>query len=132
MQKYSRKILRIKRDAFAASLIFFILNSALLTGNSRLLLFSLGYLLGEFLLEAFNAAGGIDKLLLAGEEWMAIRAYFYANRFARGCRARFKLVATTTAVDRDGMVIRMDSFFHVFLLLRLTDVAVPRLMLIVS
>jgi hypothetical protein len=108
----------------------FLIRNSKLSGYSRLLFLPLGDLLCEFLLEAFYAACRIDKLLLAGEEWMAIRANFNANRFARGCRARFKLVATTAAVDRDRMVIRMDSFFHVLLLWGLTDVAVPRLMII--
>ncbi len=74
-----------------------------------MLLFSLGNLLCEFLLEAFYAACRIDELLLAGEERVAIRAYFDAKRFARDRRARFKLVSTARAVNGDRVVIRMDS-----------------------
>ena len=83
-------------------------------GSGSRFLFPLGDLLRELLLEALDAAGGIDQLLLAGEERMAVRADFYAQRLASEGRARFKLVSTARAMDADRVVIRMDSFFHVF------------------
>ena len=81
-------------------------------GSGCLLLLPLGELLAKLFLEALDAACRIDKLLLAGKERMAIRADFNAKRIARRGRAGFKLVSAAGTVDRHGMVIRMDSFFH--------------------
>ena len=77
-------------------------------------LFPFRDLLRELLLEALDAAGGIDQLLLASEEGMAIRADFYAQRLAGEGRARFKFVSTARTMHADRVVIRMDSFFHIF------------------
>jgi hypothetical protein len=41
-----------------------------------------GSCLGVFFLEALDAAGGIDQLLLAGEERMAARADFHLDQIA--------------------------------------------------
>jgi len=89
-------------------------------------LFPFRDLLRELLLEALDAAGGIDQLLLASEEGMAIRADFDAKRLARKRRARFKFISTARAMYADGVVIRMDSFFHIFSYVVLTDLAVHR------
>jgi hypothetical protein len=80
-----------------------------------LLLFSLGDLLGELLLEALYAAGGIDQLLFAGEEWMAIRADFDAKRLTMGGRTGLELVRAARTVDRYSVITWMDALFHSFL-----------------
>jgi len=63
------------------------------------------------LLEPFHTTRRIDQLLLAGEEWMAVRANFHAYHGAFNRRARVKRVAAG-AVHLHGVIIGMNSFFH--------------------
>lgn len=83
-----------------------------------LLLFALGNLLRKLLLEALDAAGGIDQLLLAGEERMAIRADFQSERVRLGGRTGFEFIAAACTVDRYGVVFRVNIFLHNFLFWR--------------
>src|ERR1700722_65505 len=67
--------------------------------------------LGVFFLEAFDAAGGIDQLLLTGKERMAVGADFYLDQIAAVSRASLESMATR-AMNGDGVIIGMNSFFH--------------------
>ena len=67
--------------------------------------------IGVLLLEALDAARGIDQLLLAGKERVAIGADFDADHFAFERGAGLKRIAAG-AMHLHGMVIGMDSFFH--------------------
>src|SRR4029077_20658014 len=58
-----------------------------------------GVLLGEEL----DAASGVNQLLFAGEEGMAVRADFHAQHLALNGRASLKRV-TAGAVHRNGMI----------------------------
>lgn len=62
-----------------------------------------------FLQELLNSAFGIDKFLLAGEEWVTARTDFDMDRFFG--RSRVDNVAAG-ASDRGVSVFRMDSGFH--------------------
>lgn len=75
----------------------------------RLSLF--GLLLAVTLVEAINASGGVNQLLLAREEWVAIRADFDVQ-VVLARRARGKAVAAG-AQDFDFVVFRVNSLFHV-------------------
>ena len=66
---------------------------------------------GVFLLEAFDASGGVHKFLLAGEEGMAIRADFNAQHVAFDGRARLKGV-TAGAMDSNWMIVGVNTGFH--------------------
>src|SRR5271170_832596 len=66
---------------------------------------------GIFLLESLDAAGRINQLLLAREEWVALRADFDADQLALCCRASLKRTAAG-AMHRDGVIIGVNSFFH--------------------
>src|SRR5215212_9426137 len=68
-----------------------------------------GFLLGEALLETIDAAGRINKLLLAGEERMALRTELDAELLAGGA-GRPRLAAR--AVDVDLLILRMNLWFH--------------------
>jgi hypothetical protein len=68
-----------------------------------------GSRLGVALLETFDATGGINVLLCAGEERMAFRADADAHVFVRG--ARFEN-GTARAVDDGVFVFWMNLFFH--------------------
>ena len=70
-----------------------------------------GGFVGVLLLEALDAAGCIDQFLLAGEERVALRADFDPDQFAFAGGAGLKR-ASAGAVDRDGMIIGVNSFFH--------------------
>ena len=70
-----------------------------------------GGFVGVFLLEAFDAAGCVNQLLLAGEERVALRADFNSDQLAFGGGAGLKR-ASAGAVDRHGMIIGVNSFFH--------------------
>src|ERR1700751_1634460 len=70
-----------------------------------------GGFIGVLLLEAFDAAGRVNQLLLAGKERVALRADFDADQLAFAGRAGLKS-ASAGAVDRDGMIIGVNSFFH--------------------
>src|SRR5262249_61379165 len=67
--------------------------------------------------EALDASGGVDQLLLAGEERVALGADLEAQLLARG--ARDELLAARAA-HRHFLVLGMDSLFH--LVLPLTSV----------
>ena len=63
----------------------------------------------ETLLEAVNASAGIDQLLLAGEEGVALGANFNLELALHGTRLK-RLTAYATD---DGLAIfGMDLFFH--------------------
>src|SRR5712692_4781391 len=66
-----------------------------------------GVLLGE----ALDAAGGVNELLLAGEEGMAVRADFHAQHVALDGRTSLKRVAAG-AVHRNGMIVGVNTGFH--------------------
>src|SRR5258708_7461283 len=66
-------------------------------------------LLGVLLLEAVDAAGRVDQLLLAGEEGMALRADVDAQFLLRGARGPG---LAARAVDRDLLILRMNVWFH--------------------
>ena len=74
-----------------------------------LLLSRLG--LGVLPAESLHAAGSIDQLLLAGKEWMAARADFYAD-VALMRRPGGKRVAAR-AMHTDFVIRGMNSCFHV-------------------
>jgi hypothetical protein len=63
-----------------------------------------------FLAEFFHSAGGVNNLLLACIEWMALRAHFDIQRLAVGGTG-FELVAATAGYG-DFVVIRMNVGFH--------------------
>jgi hypothetical protein len=63
----------------------------------------------KLLAEAFHAAGGVDELLLAGEERMALIADIDVNPAAGA--AGGKGVAAS-AVNGTGLITGMDFFFH--------------------
>ena len=72
---------------------------------------SFGCGVGVFLGEAFDAARGVDEFLLAGEEWMAVRADFDAQHVAFDGRARGKRVSAG-AVNRNRVIIGVNTGFH--------------------
>ena len=63
----------------------------------------------ETLVELGNASAGIDKLLLAGEERVTLRADFHANILLR--RTCLNHI-TAGAFDSSLLIIGMDSFLH--------------------
>jgi hypothetical protein len=65
--------------------------------------------LAVFLLEALHPSGGIDELLLAGEERMALRADFHLEVAKR--RAGLENISAD-AGDGGTLVVGMDAFFH--------------------
>lgn len=88
-----------------------------LRGRTAKLFFAFGglrCLRGFFVLtlEAFYTTRGVDKLLFAGEKWMAARADLHPHEIRFICRARLEAMAAG-AMDRNFMVIRMDTGFHV-------------------
>ena len=66
---------------------------------------------GVFLGEALDAAGGVNELLLASEEGMAIRADFDIQLVAFDRRTSREIVAAG-AVHRNGMIVGVDTGFH--------------------
>ena len=70
-----------------------------------------GSFVGVFLLEALDAARGVDHFLLAGKKGMATGADFDSDQVALLGGAGFKC-APAGAVDGYGVIIGMDSFFH--------------------
>jgi hypothetical protein len=83
----------------------------LLLGGFDFCGFDLGGGVGVFLGEAFDAAGGVNQLLLAGEEGVAIRADFHAQHLALDGRAGLERMATG-AVHRDGVIVGVNTGFH--------------------
>jgi hypothetical protein len=62
-----------------------------------------------FLAEAFDATGGVDQLLLAGEKWVAFGANFDADVLF----GRSDLQHVTTGTLNGGlMILRMNVSFH--------------------
>ena len=66
-----------------------------------------GVLLGETL----DAAGGVNQLLLAGEEGMATRADFDIQLVALDGRTSGEIVAAG-AVHRYGVIVGVNTGFH--------------------
>src|SRR5262245_2880404 len=66
-----------------------------------------GVLLGE----ALDAAGGVHKLLLAGEEGMAVGADFDVQPVALDGGTRLKIVPAST-VNGYGMIVGMNTGLH--------------------
>ena len=66
--------------------------------------------IAEFLTEAFDAAGGVDDLLLAGIERMAFGADFDVQRLSAG-RTGLEIVAAA-ARDSNFNIIRVYFCFH--------------------
>jgi hypothetical protein len=62
-----------------------------------------------FLLEPFNAAGGIDQLLLPGEKRVAGRADFQADLFLGGTGIE---LVSAGAADGHLVVLRMNLPLH--------------------
>ena len=71
----------------------------------------LGSGVGVFLGEAFDAACGVQQLLFAGEERVAIGADFDAQHCAFDRRARGEIVSTGT-VNGNGVIVRVNTGFH--------------------
>ena len=67
----------------------------------------------DSLLELIHTSAGVYKLLLAGEEGMALGADFNLHLAALGGLGLYRFAAC--ASDDAGLVIRMDSVFHFFL-----------------
>src|SRR6266436_8989747 len=61
--------------------------------------------------EALDAAGGVNQLLLAGEEGMAIRADFDIQLVALDGRTSREIVAAG-AMHRYGVIVGMNTGFH--------------------
>ena len=63
----------------------------------------------ELLLELIHAAARIDKLLLAGEERMALRADINLDRILRGLG---RILRTARTFDYRIFVFRMHTLLH--------------------
>ena len=61
--------------------------------------------------EALDAAGGVNELLFAREEGVAVGADFDIETVALDRGASLKIV-TAGAVHRDGMIVGVNSGFH--------------------
>ena len=61
------------------------------------------------LVELVNAAAGVDQLLLAGVEGVAVGADFDGDVGLGGAGLDN---CTACAADNGGLVVRMDSFLH--------------------
>src|ERR1700730_1797685 len=66
---------------------------------------------GILLRESLNAPRGIDQLLLAGKEGMAVRADFNAQHIALYSRACWKSIAAST-MHGHLMVVGVNTGFH--------------------
>ncbi len=84
---------------------------SLLLGGFRFCGPRLGGGVGVLLGEALDAAGGVNELLLAGEEGMAIRADFDVKPVALDGRASGEIVAAG-AVHRYGVIVGVNTGFH--------------------
>jgi hypothetical protein len=67
-----------------------------------------------FPIEAFDAACGVEQLLLAREEWVAVGANFDAQHVALHCGLGLKRMSAS-AVNVNFVVIGMDAGFHCYL-----------------
>ena len=63
----------------------------------------------ESSLEAVNTSAGINELLLAGKERVALGADFYRDILLSGSGL---IYSTTSATNGCRYVLRMDSFLH--------------------
>ena len=81
-----------------------------LSCSNSLFLRRCGLVLGVFAAEALDASGGIHELLLAGEKWMAGRAYFNAD-IAFVSRPRHKCISAR-AVHANFVISGMNGCFH--------------------
>ena len=61
--------------------------------------------------EALDAASGVNELLFAGEEGVAVGADFDVETVALDGGASLKIVAAG-AVHRDGMIVGVNTGFH--------------------
>jgi hypothetical protein len=73
--------------------------------------FDLGGGVGVLFGEAFDAAGGVNQLLFAGEERMAIGADFDVELLAFDGRASLEIVAAG-AVNGYGVIVGVNTGFH--------------------
>jgi len=73
--------------------------------------FDFGGGVGVLFGEALDAAGGVNQLLFAGEEGVAIGADFDVEALAFNGRASLEIVAAG-AVDCYGVIIGMNTGFH--------------------
>lgn len=64
-----------------------------------------------FLLEALDASGRIDQLLLSCKKWVAVGADFDADHVALESRPCLKR-ASAGAMHGDRVIIGMNAFFH--------------------
>src|SRR6184192_1025266 len=71
----------------------------------------LGSGVGVFLGEALDAAGGVNQLLLAGEERVAIRADFDIQPVALDGRTSREIVAAC-AMHGYGVIVGVNAGFH--------------------
>ena len=71
----------------------------------------LGSGVGVLFGEALDAAGGVNQLLLAGEEGMAARADFDVQLVALDCRTSLEVMAAG-AVHRNGVIVGVNTGFH--------------------
>jgi hypothetical protein len=83
----------------------------LLLGGFDFCSFDLGGGVGVLLGEALDAAGGVNELLLAGEEGMAARADFDIQPVALDGRTGREIVAAG-AMYRYGVIVGMNTGFH--------------------
>jgi hypothetical protein len=65
------------------------------------------------LIEALHAACGVHELLLAGKEWMAVRADLHAEHVALDRGTRGKGMPART-MDSHCMIVGVNSGFHWF------------------
>ena len=64
----------------------------------------------ELLIEAVNASAGVNQLLLAGIERVALGADFNTDLLLGGAGGEG---VAASATDGGLLVLRMDAFFHV-------------------
>src|SRR6516164_9932044 len=82
-----------------------------LPGGNLLLGGGFGCGVGVLLGEALDAAGGVHKLLLAGEEGMAVGADFDVQPVALDGGTRLKIIPAST-VNGYGMIVGMNTGLH--------------------
>src|SRR5712664_2112502 len=85
--------------------------SQLLLGGACFCGFHFGGGVGVLLGEALDTAGGVNELLLASEERMAIRADFDIQLVALDRRTSREIVAAG-AVHCYGVIVGVDTGFH--------------------
>jgi len=83
----------------------------LLLGGFDFCGFHFGSSVGVLFGEALDAAGGVNELLLAGEEGMAVRADFDTQPVALDGRTSGEIVAAG-AMHRYGVIVGVNTGFH--------------------